>query len=203
MKFLVNVTNNDISYSVNPSNFIEVAPTDYFIFSQGSAIVADGQPIPSEGDLNQALIIVPGIGDTLIPKLFLADISTNLLREIKLQSQNAQYVFCTSFTEETGDEPVLELWDNVSGNTITSQILGSGIAGNSNIKGIITTYSLPGVNWIGSPLAGASYRLLLNSGLGRILSPIDLYFNLKALINTSYITKLETPRLFLKFYITP
>jgi len=204
MKFLVNTTLTDLSYSAAPANFLEVALGDYFIFSTGSANVADGQPIPTEEELNQALLLIPNSGSTLILKMFVADISAGIIREIKLQSANAQYVFCASFDAQTGTEPVFEVWDG-SGNTITSQILGLGIPNNSYIKGVLTNLGLPGVNWLGTPLAGdlSANRLSLNDGLGRLLVATDLYFNLKAYINSVFITKLETPKMYIKFYAMP
>jgi len=204
MKFLVNTTLTDLSYSAAPANFLEVAIGDYFIFSQGSVNVADGQSIPTEEELNQALLIIPNSGSIIIPKIFIADISAGIIKEIKLQSANARYVFCVSFDAQTGTEPVFEVWD-ASGNTYTSQILGLGTPNNSYVRGVLTNLGLPGVNWLGTPLAGdlSANHLLLNNGLGRLLVATDLYFNLKASINSTFNTQLETPKMYIKFYAIP
>jgi hypothetical protein len=205
MKFLVNVSSTDSSYVVAPSNFIEIEPDDYFIFSLGSADVADGKPIPSTEQLNAAASIIPDSGIEYISKVFLADVSENLLREIHLLGQNKRYVFCVSFDAPTATEPVLELWDNGDYDTYNFQMLGEGTPANSLIRGIMTNLGLPGEDWIGKHLAGGAddYRLLLNDGSGRLLVAADLYFNLKAEVIPTLDAAIETPRFLIKFYSTP
>lgn len=202
MKFLVNVSSVDSSYAVAPGNFVEIASDDYFIFSLGSADVADGHPIPITEQLNAAASIIPESGIDYISKVFLADVSENLIKEIHLFGLNKQYVFCVSFDLATATEPVLELWDNGNFNTYNYQMLGAGTPNNSLIGGIVTNLGLPGDDWIDKHLAGSAdiNRLLLNDGSGKVLTPVDLYFNLQAEIISSLVAAIESPRFLIKFY---
>lgn len=206
MKFLVNITNIDNSYIDAPSNFLELASNDYFIFTTGSADIADGKPIPISEQLNQAMTILPESGESIISKIFVADVSANIIKEIKLSGRkNKRYVFCVSFDLPTATEPLLELWDTENYNTIDFQMLGSGIPNNSSIKGIVTTSGLPGESWLGTPLAGSldDNRLLLNNGDGKLNNAKDLYFNIYAKVKSNFYTAFESPRFLIKFYQTP
>lgn len=207
MKFLVNITNTDNSYASAPANFLELSTGDYFIFSKGDVNVANGLPIPTSDQLNQAMTILPISGDLEISKIFIADVSANIIREIYLSGWvNKIHVFCISFDEPTATEPVLELWDDSGYDSYLMQILGLGTPANSKIKAIVTTDdNAPGDSWVGQSLAGGTdiNRLLLNGGNGKLLAPKDLYFNLYANVNSSFSTSLENPVFLVKTYQTP
>jgi len=161
---------------------------DYFIFSKGSDVVADGEPIPSSSDLNQAGIVISD-SEQIVPKYFLADVGDNILREIHLAgNQNKRYVFCFAFDGATASEPVLEMWDNSNLNTFILYSLGTGIATNSWFRGIATTNGEPGPSWVGSRLAGSAegYFLNLNGGLGALSGAKDLFCNLKVVVPASF-----------------
>jgi hypothetical protein len=165
-----------------------VLASDSIIFSNGSDVVADGQPIPSDSALNQAGIVI-SIVDLVVPHYFLADISEDLLKEIHLAgNQNKRYVFGFNFDGPTASEPVLELWDDATYSTVNLDSLGAGDPESSWWRGIVTTNGAPGSNWVGSKLAGASetHFLLLNGGNGALTGAATLYCNLKVIVPANY-----------------
>jgi hypothetical protein len=99
-------------------------------------------------------------------------------------NQNTRYVIAFEFDDLTATEPVLEVWDDNNFNSIDSIVLGQGIASSSWFKGITTTTTSPGTNWVGSPLAGSANGnfLSLNGGLGALDVAKTLYANLKVVI---------------------
>lgn len=163
------------------NNFIDVDDVDdIFYFGEGSDVVADGEVLPSETDLNRAAALVSAIAAVEVGKYFLGDASDGLLKEIFLAgSGNYQYVFCCSFDGDTATEPQLEAWDDDDMDSILLQTLGLGTPANSWYKGICTTTNPPGATWTGTPLAGsgASNVVLLNDGNGALSLATDLYFN--------------------------
>jgi hypothetical protein len=160
---------------------------DYLVLlTNGSVNVADGQPIPSTTQLNQAGLVLTGV-EQVCTKYFLADDSVNLLKQIhNMGAGNKRYVFAFDFTEATGtaSEPVLEAWDSVSMDSIDDVVLGEGTPSSSWIAGIVTTDALPGVGWSGVRLAGdsAGHFLNLNNGNGALTGADTLYCNLKTIV---------------------
>jgi len=180
LTFRVNKSSTDSSYATAPSNFVDVDVADTLIFSAGSDVVKDGAAIPTQSDYNRAATLLDPILETVIAHYFLADVSTNLLKEIYLAGcQNKQYVFCCSFDGTTATEPLLEAWDNASLNSYSLACLGLGIANNSWFHSKCTTTIPPGSSWSGVSLAGSngSNIVYLNSGLGALTVAKDLYFN--------------------------
>jgi hypothetical protein len=183
--FRINNTTNDATYVAQPSYYVTVdASNDYFIFSNGSIAVADGQPLPSETDLNRAGTQLDII-EVIVSKYFLADTSVNLLKEIKLAgNQNKQHAYCFSFDGATASEPQLEAWDDDT--LISYSIIPLGITNpnNSWFKAVCTTTNFPGDDWIGTSLAGSGVGniVLLNDGAGALSIAKDLYFNFKIVI---------------------
>jgi hypothetical protein len=106
--------------------------TDLLILlTNGSTSVADGQPIPSTTQLNQAGIVLTGIEQTC-SKYFLADDSANLLKLIhNMGSANKRYVLAFDFDAETASEPVLEAWDDITMLTTNDVVLGEGTPSSS------------------------------------------------------------------------
>jgi hypothetical protein len=202
---LVRINNSltDSSYAVAPSNYVTLdTANDYFIFSQGSSVVADGQTIPSQDDLNRAGVVVSAISATIVPKYILADISVALLKEIKLAGNNVnRYVFCASFDGATASEPILEAWDDNNMATYLFTCLGARTPNNSWFKAICTTHAAPSVGWAGTPLAGAgaSNSVLLNGGLGALAVATDLYFNLKIIVPAGSVAAFYIPKLVITY----
>ena len=200
----INNTVTDSNYATAPGNYIAVDDTlDTFIFSNGSAQIADGQGIPSEEDLNRAAVLLDGVLEVIVPKYILKDVSGSILKEVKLAgNQNKRYVFAACFDGATATEPVLEAWDNNSINTYALACLGTGVPNNSWFKAKCTTDALPGVDWAGTPLAGSggSNHVLLNNDAGALTVAKDLYFNLKIIIPGGISTpSLYTPTLLITF----
>ena len=163
---------------------------DYFIFSAGGAGVADGEDIPTETELNRAATQLDSINDVVVAKYFLADISADLLKEIKnAGNQNKRYAWGCDFDGATASEPQLEAWDNTDMDSFVDPAIGSGSANASWYKGISTTTSSPGVDWTGTPIAGSgiSNIILLNDGNGALTGAADLYFNFKVVIPGGYL----------------
>jgi hypothetical protein len=80
--------------------------------------------------------------------------------------------------------------------TILSPALGAGTPAASWYKAACTTLALPGVDWVGTPLAGdgVSNIILLNNGSGALSGSGILYFNFKVVIPGGYLTPaLHTP----------
>jgi hypothetical protein len=154
------------------------------LLTNGSTSVADGQPIPSTTQLNQAGLVLTGVEQTC-SKYFLADDSANLLKQIhNMGAGNKRYVLAFDFDAETASEPTLEIWDDATMLTANDVILGAGTPSSSWIAGITTTDALPGVGWTGSRLAGsgAGHYLNLNNGNGALTVAETLYAQLKVVI---------------------
>lgn len=198
MKLYINNLSDEIAYNVSGSDWVEVDSTaDYFIFSAGSVTVADGESIPSDTDLNRAAVQLDDTNPVNVSKYFLADVSTNLLEEVKnAGNQNKQYAFCAVFDSATASEPQIECWDNSDMDSYNTVELGSGIPANSWYKAVTTNTGVPGADWTGTKLAGSgsSNILLLNDGNGALSAAGNLYFNFKVLIPGGYVTPgLSTP----------
>ena len=159
---------------------------DYLILlTNGSVSVADGQPIPSTTQLNQAGLVLTGVEQTC-SKYFIADDSANLLKQLdNMGAGNKRYVIAFNFTESaTATEPVLEVWDDITMDSVDFICLGDGTPSSSWIVGICTTDASPGVGWSGRRLAGdtSNHYLLLNSGNGALVAPKTLYAQLKVVV---------------------
>jgi len=207
MANLILKINNSTVDSPGGGTWISVDPNnDVFIFSQGSGAglgVSDGDAIPSEAILNRYAVVLDAVNPVTVPKYFLSDFSTGILKEIKLAgNQNKQYVFNANFDGATATEPQLEAWDTSDMNSYVSVALGSGTPNSSWYKAIATTSALPGADWVGTPLGGdaSANVLLLNEGSGALTTAKDLYFNFKIVIPGGYLTPgLHTPVLAIVF----
>jgi len=182
----VNCDTQDLEYGVSGVDWVDLNLTnDELIFSNGSAVVADGESIPSESELTQAGTVISDTVDVIVAKYFLADASEGILREIhNAGNQNKRYVFAFDFDGATASEPVLELWDDDNLNTTDLTSLGAGTPANSWWRGVVTTYGAPGASWVGSKLAGDSsgHYLSLNNENGALSGADTLYCNLKIVI---------------------
>ena len=188
----INNTINESSFVAQPSYYVSVDTlTDYFIFSGGSVLVADGQPVPLEADLNRAGVQLDPLNEVIVSKYLLADISANLLKEVKnAGNQTKRFAFCCSFGGATASEPQLEAWDDDDLDSYLIAPLGGGIPTISWFRAICTTTSTPLADWVGIKLGGedASNVVLLNDGVGPLTVATDLYFNFKIVIPTGVTT---------------
>jgi hypothetical protein len=192
LKFLINYVDSDVNYATTPADYIELDLTnDYLIWSKTLADLMTHEPIASE--LNAAAeVIDPDVAVT-VTKCLLMDYSHDIggsyyTHLVKGMAENKKFVFCFNFDGATATEPQLEAWDSSAHSTFVKNVLGLGTALNSMMKGICTTTSLPGTNWVGTSLAGGSNVLLLNDGAGALTVAKDLYANLKIVIPAAYVT---------------
>ena len=191
--FYVNEVDASVSKVTNPSNYSLVdLPNDFLIWSGSLADHMTHVPIASE--LNAAASVIDALNPVTVARCLQMDYSapggyyTHLIMGM---GQNARYVFCFSFDGPTATEPQLEAWDDATHTTANTNVLGLGTAINSFVKAVCTTVSLPGTNWSGAPIAGASNVLLLNAGAGALSTPgsglsNDLYANIKIVIPANY-----------------
>lgn len=183
----INNDTEDSPLETSGVDWIEIDElNDFLIFSGGSDMVADGEAIPSDTQLNQAglLLLTPRVDQTY-EKYFLADADANLLRQIhNMGAGNYRYVVGFDFDAETVSEPVLELWDDEDLDSVDITSLGAGNPSSSWFRGITTTNALPGSGWTGSRLAGSSdgHFLWLNDQNGALESADTLYCQMKIII---------------------
>ena len=190
MNLHINHSTDDLVLASSGVDWIEVDDDlDYFIFSEGSADVADEEAIPTADELNRAATQLSDIASVTVSKYFLADISAAKIKEIfNAGNQNKRYVFACEFDGATASEPQLEAWDNVNMDTYHDPCLGADVASGSWYKAKCTTDALPGADWTGIALAGSgvSNVVLLNAGNGALTIAKNLYFNLKVIIPSGY-----------------
>ena len=181
----LNHDTDDQEYGTSGVDWVDVnTDNDSLIMTAGSNVVKDGETIPSSSDLNQAGVVLTG-AQQIVDLYLLADIDANELKEVfNMGNQNKRYVVAFDFDGETASEPVLEAWDDVDMDSVDSASLGAGTPNSSWLRGITTTDGLPGVDWVGSRLAGAGDGnfLWLNDENGPLTVADTLYCNLKLVI---------------------
>jgi len=203
LTLLINHSTTDSPVGTGGVDWISVDPNnDSFIFSTGSASgqgVSDGDTLPNETLLNRYAVQLSASAPVVVPKYFLAQASSSLLKECKLAgNQNKQYVFAAQFSGPTATEPMLEAWDNMNMSSALIDALGAGTPNSSWYQAITTNSGVPGANWVGVKLAGAGIAnvLLMNDGAGALTAAGVLYFNFKIVIPAGYLTpNLATPTL--------
>jgi hypothetical protein len=195
----------DATRVAQPANFVQMdLANDKLIFSAGSAAVADGQPTPSNAELNEAATIIQ-VTPVEIAHTFLLDISDvgQELKEMFLaNSGNYRYVICLAFDGATASEPTLEAWDDDTHLTANLNCLGLGTPANSMLKAVLTTGGAPGAGWAGTPIAGgaAPTLILLNGGAGALVGATDVYVNIHWDVPSSYLSAfVEQPCISVRF----
>lgn len=207
---IVTINSSDNNYQDNPEHFIAMdLVNDYLIWTKGSDAVKEGQDAPTESELNEASTVIDPDNPVTVGKCLILDksLEAGTLREIDNMGANKKYVFGFSFDGATANEPQLEVWDNTDHDSTAFHVLGNGTPANSMVKGICTTYDLPGEGWAGDALAGDSNVLLLNDGHGALdelptgISSQELYANLKIVIPAGYSTPGVEPFIFTVRYL--
>lgn len=189
----INVDASDQPLGTSGVDFVQFQEgADKLIFTAGNATVADGQPSPSQAELISAGIQLTG-SEIIVSDYLLDDASAVLLKSIDLMGNiDAQYVMAFDFDAATASEPVLEVWDDSTYQTASSTILGGGTPSNSFVRGITTTNSPSGSNWVvgANRLAGstASNFLYLNDLAGALSGAATLYAQLAIVIPASQTT---------------
>jgi hypothetical protein len=195
-----NLINADHDYANYPADFITLDLTnDYLIWSEDLEDHMTAEPTTDE--LNAHAIIIDADAPKTVPECLVMDYShdfdgayyTQLIEGMGL---NKQYVFCFSFDGATANEPQLEAWDNSNHDTFDKNVLGLGVEGDSMIKAVCTTGTLPGASWVGTAIAGnsATRVVKLNDGNGALPelesgeTSQELYANIKIVIPQDYAT---------------
>ena len=196
----------DFELNASGSEWTQIDPdADRLIFSAGSDSVKDGQPSPSDTQLNQAGILLTG-AEITVDKYFLDDVGSNILRQIhNMGSGNYRYVLAFDFDGATASEPVLEMWDDADMDSIDNVSLGSGTPTSSWFRSITTTDGSPGASWTGSRLAGSSdgHFLWLNNENGALSVADTLYCQMKIIIpSTQQNAGAEVPVAAIKYATT-
>lgn len=200
----VNVTSNDNEYPGHESDYVLMnLVADKIIFSKGSSEVADGKDTPTDLELIDASMQFAS-GEQEIPHTLLLDaseIGAELKEIFMANSGNYRYVFNAYFDGDTVTEPTLEAWNDGSHVLADLNCLGSGNPNNSMLKGISTTFSAPGANWVGSPVAGLNV-VGLNNGAAVPGGGGNLYFNIHWDISPAYSNPfVETPVITIRFAV--
>lgn len=165
---------------------------DQLIFTNGNTEVADGQDIPSQGELISAGFILDGL-EIIADTYLLQDTSANLLKSIDgMGNLNKRYVLAFEFTSATASEPQLEVYDDENLNSASGAMLGGGTPSASFIRGVVTTDALPGSNWISGATrmagSGAGNFLYLNNENGYLTDAKTLYANICVVVPASQTT---------------
>ena len=193
LQVFVNVDTQDEPLNTSGVEYIEFSEgNDQLIYTQGNPEVVDGVNIPTQSELISAGIELTG-SQIVLTEYLLQDTSENILKSIdNMGNIDKQYVLSFSFDGATASEPVLEIWDDINLNTIDNPMLGSGTPSASFIRGVTTTSSSPGANWIttGTRMAGSSDGNFLNlNDLNGFLTGADtLYANLAVVVPASQTT---------------
>lgn len=189
----VNVDSQDQPLNTSGVDWVAFSEgNDQIIFTSGNTEVADGADTPTQAQLISAGVILDG-SQIVLDTYLLQDTSANLLKSIdNMGNLDRRYVLAFDFDATTASEPTLEVWDDSNLNTASGTMLGSGTPSSSFIRGITTTSTLPGSNWITGAIrmAGSSDGnfLYLNSGNGFLSSATTLYATLCVVIPASQTT---------------
>jgi len=193
LKVYINCDTQDVVLGTSGVDWVEFAEgSDKLIFTNGNTEVIDGADIPTQAELISAGIILTG-SQIVLSDYLLQDTSENLLKSIdNMGNLNKSYVIAFEFDGVTASEPVLEVYDDINLNSATGAMLGSGTSSNSFIRGITTTSTPPGANWItgATRMAGSSEGnyLYLNDQNGFLTVASNLYANICVVIPVSQTT---------------
>lgn len=144
-------------------------------------------------------VIIPGSSSIEAPKTFIDDYSAGIFDQVPLAGTTAggqsggdkRYVFAIYFDGATAGIPTLEAWNDNTHAASDNAFLGAGTPANSTLRAITTTNGSPGSStWAGTPLAGTSSRISLDSAaLG---GAKNLYWNMKQVIPSTFTPQTNT-----------
>ena len=193
LNVFINVDTQDLALNTSGVDFVQFSEgNDQIIFTQGNTEVVDGADTPTQSELISAGIELTG-SQIVLTEYLLQDTSENLLKNIdNMGNIDKQFVLAFDFDAPTASEPVLEVFDDSNLNTINNTMLGAGTPSASFIRGVTTTNSSPGSNWIttATRMAGSSDGNFLNlNDLGGFLTgATTLYANLAVVVPASQTT---------------
>lgn len=186
----INTDSQDLTLNSSGVDWVEfIEGSDQIIFTAGNTEVTDGSDIPTQSELISAGVELTG-SQIVLTQYLLQDTSDALLKSINnMGNVDKSFVVAFDFDDITASEPVLEVYDDTNLNSINNIMLGAGTPSSSFIRGVTTTASSPGVNWIttGTRMAGAGAGnfLFLNNENGLLTSATTLYCNLAVVIPAS------------------
>ena len=176
------------TFSVTPADYITLEANDYLIWSKDLENLLAGEPGPAE--LNEHAMVILNEAVT-VTECMLYDDSGDVgghyhTHKVIGMGENKRFVFCFSFSNATATIPRLEAWDDSDHDSIANYCLGAGTPANSFIKAVKTTDALPGGGWGGTPIAGASNYINLDTAA--LSGAKDLYCNAKITIPGGFST---------------
>lgn len=186
----INTDSQDLPLNTSAVDYTEFSEgNDKLIFTAGNSDVQDGQDSPSQQELISAGVILTG-SEIEIDTYLLDDVGANQIKSINgMGNLDKRYVLAFDFDASTASEPVLEVWDDSSLDTIDTVVLGSGTASSSFVRGVTTTDASPGANWFSTAdkLAGSGdgHFLYLNNQNGALTTAKTLYANIGIVIPAS------------------
>jgi len=200
--WLWNNTVNDGANSGNASGGAGASSSNWVVVDLVNDVLCFFDSQQSDGDSNGGAkypVIIPASGSTEAPKTFVNDNSESVFDQVPLAGTsdggqsggNTQYVFAIYFDGATAGIPYLEAWDDTGHDATDSDYLGAGTPADSTLHGITTTNGAPGgATWAGTPLAGESSRLSLDTAaLG---GAQNLYFNLHMDIPSTFTAQTDS-----------
>ncbi len=190
LQVYVNVDTQDETLGTSGVDWVEFSEgNDQLIFTAGNTEVEDGADTPTQSELISAGSILTG-SQIILDNYLLEDATANLLKSIdNMGNVDKQYVIAFDFDDVTASEPVFEVYDDTNLNSADGTMLGAGTPSSSFIRGITTTSSSPGDDWItgATRMAGSSDGnfLYLNDQNGFLTEATTLYCNLCIVIPAS------------------
>lgn len=144
-------------------------------------------------------VIIPGSSSIEAPKTFIDDYSAGVFDQVPLAGTTAggqsggdkRYVFAICFDGATAGIPTLEAWNDNTHAASDNAFLGAGTPANSTLRAITTTNGSPGSGtWAGTPLAGTSSRISLDTAA--LSGAKNLYFNIHQDIPSTFTPQTNT-----------
>ena len=172
----------------NSSNWVVVDLTN------DSLMFLDSQQTDGDSRTGETYpVIIPASSSIEAPKTFIDDYSASVFDQVPLAGTtdggqsggNTRYVFAIYFDGATASTPYLEAWNTSSHAASDDPFLGSGTPASSTLKAIATTNAVPGsATWAGTPLAGTSSRISLDTGA--LSGAQNVYFNIHQDISSGF-----------------
>lgn len=199
--WLFNNSANDGANTGNASGGAGAASSNWVVIDlvNDKIMFLDAQQTDGDSDTAELYrVLVPAAGNLEAPKTFVHDYSASIFDQVPLAGTinggqsggNTRYVFAIYFDGATAGIPKLEAWDNNNHATVIKTFLGGdGVStespSDSLFKAIATTNQVPGSDtWAGTPLAGSTSRIDLDSGA--LAGAKNLYFNLKMVVPSTF-----------------
>ena len=185
--FLWNSSQNDLPNDGGASGNVNWKVFD--ALNDNLAFLGEGT---GDGDSNSSkdIFVIPESGNKEIPRQFVNDYSESKWDRVWLAGSDAdqggggnyRYAYGAYIDGTTSSVPVLQSWDSTAHSSFNSEILGSGTPANSMIRGIVTTNSVPGASWAGTPLAGEGGANTLELDTGPVSESKMVYWNMRVLV---------------------